>query len=716
VLSVLLYFLAVATYSLQVTMLLAIPILAVARYGGVGPGVSWRKRIGLAALDTAFYGFALALFLAIWIGARSESHDAHFTLSLAGIQDNASQSIRLFLWHNDYTQLVLATEAHWRLAILVPAVVVSITAFAVLFSWVSRTGTAVRQSEETSSAVGPGAYQPSLLATIAQTVAVAIALALGTILVESLASEVWPPGHRSRMIRQVAQPLLFGSVVFAIAFLAERLRPRLGRFVAIGGMAALCTFAFVGTLENNRLLNTDTAVDQRVISALKRMIPVTNRPVTIVLIPDGTTLPKWNAYISDEYVQTEFGSPFLYTRVLHTGPPVTEWTDYDSVVFGPDRQGVFMMSYGMTTNWVPYSDILFVRYDGQTVSRLDTVTAEDVAGFRVAFQRDGPITTTLNPETLTDCPANIDFDIPVVGTGWSEPEISPDGTTFTWMNSVKTTLDLGMAIERQLDFEAKIHTVMAPDILESVQFSVNGQPVLTEVRTDANGSTVVRGTIPASGPLTKTTKLSPVILVAIGRTSELGITVNRTVIPEGGNRTLGIAFDSIRFRCASDESSLAATATQVSGQGVSEAPVESIAASSTPASASASPTAAPSKPQELAPSITSATCPPRRDSPAAEAACLAANPNPVSVRGGHGSTTIAWSTGNADRGATGQIYLSKDGRPEILFYEGNRGTVKARIRAGSVYEFRLYSGTERGELLTSLIVSTIEGRESVRDP
>jgi hypothetical protein len=552
---------------------------------------------------------------------------------------------------------------------------------------------------------GPSAYQPSLLATIGQTAVVALALALGTILVESLASEIWPPGHRSRMIRQIVQPLLYGSGVFALALLAEHLRPRLGRWVAIGGMAALCAFAFVGTLENNRLLNADTAVDQNVISGLKRLLPNTNQPVTIVLIPQGATLLKWDSYLSDEYVQTELATPFLYTRVLHPGSQLTEWTDHDSVVLGPDRQGAFLVTSGLAPHWVPYSDILFARYDGQTVSRLDTVTADDLSGFRVAFQRNGPITTTLDPETLTGCPADIDFDQPVAGTGWSVPELAPDGTTFTWTDSVSSTLDLGMAIERPLDFEARIYTAIAPNVLDSVQMNVNGQPVLTEMKPAANGATVVSGTIPVSGPLTRATELSPVILVAIGKTSELEITVDRTEVPEGGNRTLGIAFDSIRFDCGGTGSTQAASDLLPPGQETQGFQDPASAPRGTPATDQSSGTS-----PGAAASIGAPCPPPRASAPEVVAApCLSANPNPVPIVGSHGTTTIAWSVGETSSGSTGQVYVSKDGRPEILFLEGRRGEAKARIRPGSVYEFRLYAGPDRSEAISSVIVSTIEG-------
>jgi hypothetical protein len=82
---------------------------------------------------------------------------------------------------------------------------------------------------------------------------------------------------------------------------------------------------------------------------------------------------------------------------------------------------------------------------------------------------------------------------------------------------------------------------------------------------------------------------------------------------------------------------------------------------------------------------------------------LKADPNPVPAGPGNGTTRITWDTGDAR--STGQVYVSRDGKPENLFAEGIRGTKEARwIQKGFVYEFRLYAGRDHVQLLARIKV------------
>jgi len=81
---------------------------------------------------------------------------------------------------------------------------------------------------------------------------------------------------------------------------------------------------------------------------------------------------------------------------------------------------------------------------------------------------------------------------------------------------------------------------------------------------------------------------------------------------------------------------------------------------------------------------------------------ITASPNPVPTRDGVGPTTISWSTGD---GASGQVYVSIDGKPDTLFAGGSEGSQEARwIRAGSAFDFPLYAGTDRSKRLGTVTV------------
>jgi hypothetical protein len=81
---------------------------------------------------------------------------------------------------------------------------------------------------------------------------------------------------------------------------------------------------------------------------------------------------------------------------------------------------------------------------------------------------------------------------------------------------------------------------------------------------------------------------------------------------------------------------------------------------------------------------------------------ITATPNPVAAGSGKGTTQISWNTGD---GLPGQVYVSRDGKPEQVFSQGAKGSQEAPwIQAGTTYEFRLYAGKEHSQLLASVEV------------
>lgn len=83
---------------------------------------------------------------------------------------------------------------------------------------------------------------------------------------------------------------------------------------------------------------------------------------------------------------------------------------------------------------------------------------------------------------------------------------------------------------------------------------------------------------------------------------------------------------------------------------------------------------------------------------------ISASPNPVPAGSGQGTTTISW-TGD---GPTHEVYCSTNGAEEKRVWgpAGKTGSFDVTwINAGAVYEFRLYSGKERKELLGTVKVT-----------
>jgi hypothetical protein len=81
---------------------------------------------------------------------------------------------------------------------------------------------------------------------------------------------------------------------------------------------------------------------------------------------------------------------------------------------------------------------------------------------------------------------------------------------------------------------------------------------------------------------------------------------------------------------------------------------------------------------------------------------LFASPNPVAPGPRAGRTEIRWNTGD---GSVGEIHVSIDNRPEILFARSPQGVQEAAwIADGSMYVFRLYKVGEEKTLLASITV------------
>lgn len=90
--------------------------------------------------------------------------------------------------------------------------------------------------------------------------------------------------------------------------------------------------------------------------------------------------------------------------------------------------------------------------------------------------------------------------------------------------------------------------------------------------------------------------------------------------------------------------------------------------------------------------------------PPVPASPITASPNPIPAGPGQGSTTISW-TGD---GTMREVYCSINGGEEQRNWgqPGQTGSYEVNwIHAGATYEFRLYSGTERKELLGTVTVT-----------
>jgi hypothetical protein len=306
------------------------------------------------------------------------------------------------------------------------------------------------------------------------------------------------------------------------------------------GAAAVATMTLVVSLQYNRDLNQNSAIEERFEAGLKAIVPQPlDRTKFIVRMNPGI----WHNSdsLSDLYVQTFYKSKLVNMRVLQPGAPVTRWEDYSTVIFGPDDKGVQMGDSGATApEWVPYSQIRIVSFDGDTVSLLPSVAPTDMLGYRVGFDRSEPLlqrtsaSPTASIPVAADCAYSVRVTEPITGTGWSAPEHTPDGVrAFQWMASSVATVALPFVCDDAATVQLHAMNAMSADILSSLSLSFDGSPVTLASRSDATGTLI-------------TAKLTPEQVRAGNGTHQLKLGVARTIVPAGGDRTLAVAFDRIQ--------------------------------------------------------------------------------------------------------------------------------------------------------------------------
>ncbi len=127
----------------------------------------------------------------------------------------------------------------------------------------------------------------------------------------------------------------------------------------------------------------------------------------------------------------------------------------------------------------------------------------------------------------------IEFDEPVLGSGWSVPENST-----MWSTSQTATMEVILYPFQNYQVNFRVLEALKPEILDSLKLSVNGVSISLRSEKDAQGVTIFSGTIP---------------LTAISRwPTQLTFTVDKLVTPKslginGDERPLGVMFDWLQL-------------------------------------------------------------------------------------------------------------------------------------------------------------------------
>lgn len=351
--SLLLYLVALSTYTLQASALLAIAGVGTIRLG-------WRKGVA----DALPFCGVLAVFCMIWATVGVVPAE---TLMVDGsAAGRLMRSVFAWVWDPVYGHVI---EEMWRLQRLELAVCfAAAVALGVVF---------FRLCGETVETAG--GRRLALEIGMA-----ACGLGAGTVALE-MTSSVWVPGTRAPMIQQLILPLV-------VTILLLSLRAPWSRWVRLG---AFCGAALLALSYNARQTRW-TADLERIGTGLKTTVPEITAPTMFVLTQPALGLSPYN---SDVFVKNLYRSDNVNLKMFSPGKPGTAGAEYADLVFDADAKGLlaentmghrgFILRKAPT--WIPYRNIVLMRYDDSGVRRVNVLRREETEGYQVVFNRQQPV-------------------------------------------------------------------------------------------------------------------------------------------------------------------------------------------------------------------------------------------------------------------------------------------------------------------------------------
>ena len=375
VISLSLFFVGLATYTIQCGVPIAVFLLGLFRRQEAAQGRHLSTAVLGAIKDSAFFGILFVLFIQVWI-TTSRDMGVFFDLDPGLFLKRFVTSTTNFIWHYDTSTLICSLYWHWSLWLVVVTAGVPAILFYCLF-------TAIAKKE----AIPPTGAQSVRHLDLLLVLAVFCALVAPTVLLESTTA-MWYPSSRSRMVQQGFQPVLYLSILF---LLAEYLFPRTGRgveHVRNLGIALLCALAVVLGLEYNRQLSEQSRFERKLEAGLKKIMPALGKPTHFVVKMKGMEMGVWysgvNAPMPSLFVETAYNSDAVWLDPVYEGDPKAS----KPVTFGSDHQGLYSPESG---GWVPYQDVVLLEFDGRKVTRLTSIDRETFSGYDALYARGKPL-------------------------------------------------------------------------------------------------------------------------------------------------------------------------------------------------------------------------------------------------------------------------------------------------------------------------------------
>jgi hypothetical protein len=520
--SLLLWFFAFATYTIQCGAAIAIGYLALrqafspTRDSVLDARPSLVRRLGRAVLDVVPYVVLLGLFLLIWqttMGALADAIPLKFSAAAL------FRSLKQGVWNNDFAIFYDRVRSVTNPWVLIAAAVMSAS---VLF-W------ALRWRQRGAVQTVPGLQW----GTLVDVLIVFASLALPTILLES-SSETWEPGTRWPMIYQVTTPAVWLVIIAALVLSLSRTRQGWasplwnGAIALTAGIGAL--FSLADNWVQNAIISNETFIHENMQRLVAEDLAAGRAaPKQVLLRLEGPSRLWWRSF--------DIVSPVIarvWLRPLDTSFRLIPWYHLDAyawwrIRFGPDSEGVSNAKVWGGT--VPYQNIDILSVSGRTARRLAQFDQTDLVGFDVEWAREQPVSLPGASDKAL-CPLVWAADHPALLDGWSEPERDDKGP-MRWTISRAAHLSLPARCSGRLLLRVVAAYAVSNRNIDRLQLSVNGQP-LSYHRTSDGGNIVYEAELDSqalsASPLPKLQLGVDQLDTVPGDNREFGIAIRRVEV------------------------------------------------------------------------------------------------------------------------------------------------------------------------------------------
>jgi hypothetical protein len=477
------WFIAFTTYTIQCGAMLAIAYLALRR-SQIAPtgGKPAIMRVLLTAVaDTAPYVALFALFLLIW---QTTIHPAAANaISLQFTWSGFLSSLREGLWTSDLRTF------YWRVAqspdlvaIVVAAAACTTIAFGALLLR--------RRWPETDARLIE-------LPQLVDVFVVLACVAAPTVALES-SSSVWIPGTRWPMIYQVTTPALLLAI--AALFMLMLTRPGLRRYCLWS--TAVAVFVGIGaafSLAHNQWQEEITANEKFVRDGLFRLIAedfASGRkpPLQVLIMLDEKSRGRWRSSdtLSPVIARVWLKRDDISFRLVPWYPtPADVWASWWPVQIGPDSEGVTNAKvWGGVT---PYENLRILDVKGDTAQRISIADRDAFRGWEVKWQRSSPI--SLPQPRVPFCPVTWSADQDALLAGWSIAERDERGP-FRWTTSRSARLTLPSDCRNRALLRVFAASALSTRNIDNLELDANGHK-LQYRRMIADGEFVYEAELPA---------------------------------------------------------------------------------------------------------------------------------------------------------------------------------------------------------------------------